>query len=264
MQQASMRSGRPRPHSRCLRGARAPQTGHGQPGVGADLVLGEADVAPALGRVELGLLPETGRGRVARLARHEQGTGARTTVGELEHHDEARPARDRIALAGEQATAGHGLSRRRPGLERRRVRTEVDEVRDALPEALTAVNGHLAPTAVGALDLPQRDVDGQPRALPHADSLGERLENLVAPVTWGRQPARRVDGPLRIEVLGEEGPGPELVSRLEPGDELAPEHRTPAVEVKAPVPRPHRAAGQAAADGAGVTDDRGSPGPTLA
>src|SRR6267142_2508318 len=100
-------------------------------------------------------------------------------------------------------------------------------------------------------------------ALQHADSLGERIENLVAPVTWGRQPARRVDGPLRIEVLGEEGPGPELVSRLEPGDELAPEHRTAAVEVKAPVPRRQRAAGQAEVDGDGVNDDRGSPGAAL-
>jgi hypothetical protein len=73
-----------RPRSRCLPCARASQAGDDQTGVSADLVLGEADVAPAFGRVELGLLPEAGRGWVARLARHEQGTSARTAVGALD------------------------------------------------------------------------------------------------------------------------------------------------------------------------------------
>jgi len=90
----------------------------------------------------------------------------------------------------------------------------VNEVRDAFPEAVTAVDRHLASAAIGSLDLPQRHVDGQAGALQHPDGLGQRLENRVTPVARWRQPAWGVDRAIWIEVLGEKRPRPELVARL--------------------------------------------------
>jgi len=132
------------------------------------------------------------------------------------------------------------------------VRTEVNEVRDAFPEAVTAVDWHLASAAIGSLDLPQRHVDGQASALQHLHGLGQRLEHLVTPVARWRQPARGVDRAIGIEVLGEKRPRPELVARLEASDELAPEHGTAAVQVESPIPLRQGAAGRAEIDGDGL------------
>src|SRR5207245_1221930 len=142
--------------------------------------------------------------------RYEQRPRPRTAVGEFEHHDEACPARDWIALAREQTTAWHGPSRRRLWLKRRRVRTEVNEVRDAFPEAVTAVDRHLASAAIGSLDLPQRHVDGQAGALQHPDGLGQRLENLVTPVARWRQSVWGDDRAIWIEDVGEKRASPRL------------------------------------------------------
>ena len=58
----------------------------------------------------------------------------------FQDHDEAGPTSDRVALGGKETAALDPPGARRVGLEGRRLRAKVDEVRDAFPGPVAAVN----------------------------------------------------------------------------------------------------------------------------
>ena len=65
---------------------------------------------------------------------------------------------------------------------------------------------------------------------------------------------RGLERALRVEVLGEERAGAELIAELEAGDEFAPEHSAAAVQLQAAVPGREHTTGLGEVDG-GIADD---------